>query len=123
MQAVTIADYGLNERQAAFARQIAEGANFVTVAERLGYDRATAYRLTADPSVVAAIEAELHRLLRTEGAPIAYRVAKEMLQDTKVGGPTRAMLVKTVFDRAGFVPPAADKDPASGRPINELTSS
>lgn len=123
MQAVTIAEFGLNEREAEFVRELVAGTKIVTAAERVGYNEIAAYRIAARPSVAAAVEAALRQQLLTEGAPLAYRVAKDMLQNEKIGGPTRAMLVKIILDRAGITPPAPDKDPAHGRPINELTSS
>lgn len=122
MAALLPAELGLNERQAQFAAHVAAGLPKETAAELVGYDRGSAFRLLHNPSVAAAIESELRRLLLTEAAPIAYRVAREMLQDKTVGGPTRAMLIKTVLDRAGIVPPAPDKDPASGKQLNEMST-
>lgn len=101
---------------------VSRGTPSDIAANQVGYSKETQYHLLRTPSVAAAIEWELRRLLLTDGAPLAYKVARAMLEDEKTGAPTRALLVKTILDRAGIVPPAADKDPASGKQLNEMST-
>lgn len=122
MPSTALTDFGLNERQLEFVKLVSRGTPSDIAASEAGYTRETLYHLLRTPSVVAAIEWELRRLLLTEAAPLAYKVALDMLRSEGTGAPTRALLVKTILDRAGIVPPAADKDPASGKQLNEMST-
>jgi hypothetical protein len=64
------------------------------------------------PAVAAAISESMQLDLAVVGAPLAYRVAKSLLQDTSISARVRADLSIKVLDRAGHIAPTR-KDPSS----------
>ncbi|OSJ35672.1 hypothetical protein BSZ19_07450 [Bradyrhizobium japonicum] len=57
------------------------------------------------PAVAAAISESIQLDLAVVGAPLAYRVAKSLLQDEAVSARVRADLSIKILDRAGHIAP------------------
>ncbi|MBO4228027.1 hypothetical protein [Bradyrhizobium neotropicale] len=87
-----------------------------------GYKSNSVYSALKRPAVAAAISEAIQLDLAAVGAPLAYRVAKSLLQDKSVSPRVRADLSMKVLDRAGHIVPtrkgAAD---SLQKPLSEMS--
>jgi phage terminase small subunit len=112
---------GLTEQQRELVRCIVvEGWPPEEAAKLAGYHPKSVYRTMRNPAVAAAIAETIQLDLATVGAPLAYRVAKSLLQDEKVSARVRADLSIKVLDRAGHTTPTR-KDGSREKALNEMT--
>ncbi len=123
-----VASVRLTEMQAAFVSAYFDSSDATKAARSAGYEQSTAhvaaYRLLRTPHVLAAIQAETERRMRTEAAPVAYRVLLDIVRNTAVRPEVRVSAAKTLLDRAGHIAPSpakADKDGVD-KPDNEKTA-
>ena len=80
MTALTVS--GLTEQQRALVKYlVVEGKPPEEAAKLAGYHPKSAYRTLRLPAVAAAISETIQLDLASVGAPLAYRVAKSLLQD------------------------------------------
>nr|WP_256465479.1 DUF1192 family protein [Bradyrhizobium sp. 159] len=73
------------------------------------------------PAVAAAISESIQLDLAVVGAPLAYRVAKSLLQDASVSARVRADLSIKVLDRAGHIAPARKETQSSQKSLSEMS--
>ena len=80
MTALTVS--GLTEQQRALVKYlVVEGKPPEEAAKLAGYHPKSAYRTLRLPAVAVAISETIQLDLASVGAPLAYRVAKSLLQD------------------------------------------
>ncbi|MVT69944.1 hypothetical protein GPL21_33185 [Bradyrhizobium pachyrhizi] len=104
MTALTASD--LTEQQRELVRYIVvQGKSPEEAANLAGYHPKSVYRTLRLPAVAAAVSESIQLDLAAVGAPLAYRVAKSLLQDEKVSARVRADLSMKVLDRAGHITP------------------
>lgn len=88
MPALTASD--ITEQQRELVRYIVvQGKSPEEAANLAGYHPKSVYRTLRVPAVAAAVSESIQLDLAAVGAPLAYRVAKSLLQDQNVsaGGP------------------------------------
>ncbi|MCC8945445.1 hypothetical protein H8A97_10115 [Bradyrhizobium sp. Arg62] len=96
----------LTEQQRELVRYIVvQGKSPEEAANLAGYHPKSVYRTLRLPAVAAAVSESIQLDLAAVGAPLAYRVAKSLLQDEKVSARVRADLSMKVLDRAGHITP------------------
>ncbi|KRP85978.1 hypothetical protein AOQ73_36500 [Bradyrhizobium pachyrhizi] len=96
----------LTEQQRELVRYIVvQGKSPEEAANLAGYHPKSVYRTLRLPAVAAAVSESIQLDLAAVGAPLAYRVAKSLLQDEKVSARVRADLSMKVLDRAGHIAP------------------
>lgn len=82
----------------------------------------TARQAIRSPVVVAAIQAEVSRRIRTEGAVIGHSVLIEVARDTTAPKGVRVDAAKALLDRAGHIAPRAEAARnTDGRPLAEYS--
>jgi uncharacterized small protein (DUF1192 family) len=70
--------------------------------------------------VAAAISETIQLDLASVGAPLAYRIAKSLLQDEAVSARVRADLSIKILDRAGHIAPTR-KEPPAQKALSEMS--
>ncbi|MTV13170.1 MULTISPECIES: hypothetical protein [Bradyrhizobium] len=104
MTVLTASD--ITEQQRELVRYIVvQGKSPEEAANLAGYHPKSVYRTLRLPAVAAAVSESIQLDLAAVGAPLAYRVAKSLLQDEKVSARVRADLSMKVLDRAGHITP------------------
>lgn len=106
MTAALSSTYGLSEKVTDFVCLMAEGHKISEAAAESGVGPRYAYGLMRNPSVQAALNAELRRKL-AGGAPVALSTLIEVVSDKKVSAGVRVKAAGMILDRAGFVAPRA----------------
>ena len=105
----------LTEQQRELVRcLVSEGRPPEEAAKLAGYHPKSVYRTLRLPAVAAAISETIQLDLASIGAPLAYRVAKSLLQDEYVSARVRADISIKILDRAGHIAPTR-KDAAPRR--------
>ena len=99
---------------------VVEGRPPEEAAKLAGYHPKSVYRTLRLPAVAAAISETIQLDLASVGAPLAYRVAKSLLQDECVSARVRADLAIKVLDRAGHIAPTRKETPAQ-KALAEMT--
>ncbi|MGY4288759.1 hypothetical protein ACVWXO_007979 [Bradyrhizobium sp. LM2.7] len=118
----SLAPYDLTEQQRALVRFIVnEGKRPEEAAELAGYHPKSVYKTMRLPAVAAAISESIQIDLAVVGAPLAYRVAKSLLQDTSVSARVRADLSIKVLDRAGHIAPTRKDSSAQQKALSEMS--
>jgi hypothetical protein len=104
MTRLPVVQDGLNTQQLVFVRAVARGSTAPDAARAAGYEAAEdiAWRFAHNPKIRDAIGAEIERVLETESAPLALRVAHEMLQSDTTGNPTKAVVIRILLGAAGY---------------------
>jgi phage terminase small subunit len=111
----------LNEQQRELVKYIVvEGKPPEEAAKLAGYHPKSAHRTVRLPAVAAAISETIQLDLASVGAPLAYRVAKSLLQDESVSARVRADLAVKVLDRAGHIAPTRKETPAQ-KALSEMS--
>jgi hypothetical protein len=111
MTALTVS--ALTEQQRELVRcLVVEGRAPEEAAKLAGYHPKSVYRTLRLPAVAAAISESIQLDLAAVGAPLAYRVAKSLLQDEQVSARVRADLSIKILDRAGHIAPTRKEPPA-----------
>jgi hypothetical protein len=87
--------------------------------ELAGYAKGSVYSALKRPAVAAAIAEAIQLDLATVGAPLAYRVAKNILKDDAVSARVRADLSMKILDRAGHIVPSR-KDSGPQKALSEM---
>ena len=119
MTALTVS--GLTEQQRALVKYlVVEGKPPEEAAKLAGYHPKSAYRTLRLPAVAAAISETIQLDLASVRAPLAYRVAKSLLQDESVSARVRADLAIKVLDRAGHIAPTRKERPAQ-KALSEMS--
>lgn len=116
--------FGLNDRQAEFARLVSLGTSPGDSALKAGYKSPEqAWQIVAHPHVAAAIHYELQRQIMLEGAPLAYKTIVSIIKNEKASERVRGDLSVRLLNLAGFVPPTpvAQKD-QSDKSLSEMTA-
>ena len=112
---------GLTEQQRELVRYlVVEGKPPEEAAKLAGYHPKSAYRTLLLPAVAAAISETIQLDLASVRAPLAYRVAKSLLQDESVSARVRADLAIKVLDRAGHIAPTRKETPAQ-KALSEMS--
>jgi len=113
---------GLTQQQRELVSNIVVGGKPIEEAAALaGYHPRSVYRTIRLPAVAAAISESIQLDLQTTMAPLAYRVAKALLQDEQVSARVRADLAIKILDRAGHnIPSRADLLPHN-RSISDMS--
>lgn len=118
----SIAAYDLSEQQRTLVRLIVnEGKRPEEAAELAGYHPKSVYKTMRLPAVAAAISESIQLDLAVVGAPLAYRVAKSLLQDASVSARVRADLSIKVLDRAGHIAPTRKDTSAQLKALSEMS--
>ena len=99
---------------------VVEGKPPEEAAKLAGYHPKSAYRTLRLPAVAAAISETIQLDLASVRAPLAYRVAKSLLQDESVSARVRADLAIKVLDRAGHIAPTRKETPAQ-KALSEMS--
>lgn len=111
----------LTEQQRELVRYlVGEGKPPEEAAKLAGYHPKSAYRTLRLPAVAAAISETIQLDLASVGAPLAYRVAKSLLQDESVSARVRADLAIKVLDRAGHIAPKR-KETQTQKALSEMS--
>lgn len=106
---------GITDQQRELVRYIVvEGRPIEEAATLAGYHPKSVYRTLRLPAVAAAVTESIQLDIAAVGAPLAYRVAKSLLQNEDVSARVRADLSIKVLDRAGHIVPTR-KDLAPAR--------
>jgi phage terminase small subunit len=96
----------ITEQQRELVRYIVvQGKSPEEAANLAGYHPKSVYRTLRLPAVAAGVPESIQFDLAAVGAPLAYRVAKSLLQDQNVSARVRADLSMKVLDRAGHITP------------------
>jgi phage terminase small subunit len=110
----------LTEQQRELVRcLVSEGRPPEEAAKLAGYHPKSVYRTLRLPAVAAAISESIQLDLAAVGAPLAYRVAKSLLQDEQVAR-VRADLSMKILDRAGHIAPTRKESPAQ-KALSEMS--
>lgn len=118
----SIAAYNLSEQQRTLLRLIVnEGRRPEEAAELSGYHPKSVYKTMRLPAVAAAISESIQLDLAVVGAPLAYRVAKSLLQDASVSARVRADLSIKVLDRAGHIAPTRKETASQQKSLSEMS--
>jgi len=118
----SIAAYDLSEQQRTLVRLIVnEGRRPEEAAELAGYHPKSVYKTMRLPAVAAAISESIQLDLAVVGAPLAYRVAKSLLQDASVSARVRADLSIKVLDRAGHIVPTRKDKSSQQKSLSEMS--
>lgn len=118
----SIAAYDLSEQQRTLVRLIVnEGKRPEEAAELAGYHPKSVYKTMRLPAVAAAISESIQLDLAVVGAPLAYRVAKSLLQDASVSARVRADLSIKVLDRAGHIAPSRKDSSSPQKALSEMS--
>ncbi|PDT87492.1 hypothetical protein CO669_25340 [Bradyrhizobium sp. Y36] len=118
----SIAAYDLTEQQRVLVRLIVnEGRRPEEAAELAGYHPKSVYKTMRLPAVAAAISESIQLDLAVVGAPLAYRVAKSLLQDASVSARVRADLSIKVLDRAGHIVPTRKDSTSQQKSLSEMS--
>ncbi|MCJ9729537.1 DUF1192 family protein [Bradyrhizobium sp. PRIMUS42] len=118
----SIAAYDLSEQQRTLVRLIVnEGRRPEEAAEIAGYHPKSVYKTMRLPAVAAAISESIQLDLAVVGAPLAYRVAKSLLQDASISARVRADLSIKVLDRAGHIVPARKDQASQHKSLSEMS--
>lgn len=111
----------LTEQQRELVRcLVSEGRAPEEAAKLAGYHPKSVYRTLRLPAVAAAISESIQLDLASIGAPMAYRVAKSLLQDESVSARVRADLSIKILDRAGHIAPTRKESPAE-KALSEMS--
>lgn len=114
--------WDLNEQQRELVRLIVvEGKPPEDAAKLAGYHPKSVYKTLRLPTVAAAISASIQLDLAAVGAPLAYRVAKSLLQDERVSARVRADLSMKVLDRAGHITPTRKDLAPQRKSLSEMS--
>ena len=109
----SIAAYDLSEQQRTLVRLIVnEGRRPEEAAELAGYHPKSVYKTMRLPAVAAAISESIQLDLAVVGAPLAYRVAKSLLQDASVSARIRA---------AGHIVPTRKDKSSQQKSLSEMS--
>ena len=120
MTALTVS--GLTEQQRELVRYIViEGKPLAEAAELAGYHPKSVYKTLRLHAVAGAISEAIQLDLQATMAPLAYRVAKTLLQDEQVSARVRADLAVKILDRAGHIAPTRKDDSGRPRALSELS--
>ena len=112
---------GLTEQQRELVKYlVVDGKPPEEAAKLAGYHPKSAYRTLRLPAVAAAISETIQLDLASVRAPLAYRVAKSLLQDESVSARVRADLAIKVLDRAGHIAPTRKETPAQ-KALSEMS--
>ncbi|UQD69345.1 hypothetical protein JEY40_25370 [Bradyrhizobium japonicum] len=118
----SIAAYDLSEQQRTLVRLIVnEGKRPEEAAELAGYHPKSVYKTMRLPAVASAIAESIQLDLAVVGAPLAYRVAKSLLQDESVSARVRADLSIKVLDRAGHIAPTRKDTLSQQKALSEMS--
>jgi hypothetical protein len=118
----SIAAYDLSDQQRTLVRLIVnEGKRPEEAAELAGYHPKSVYKTMRLPAVAAAISESIQLDLAVVGAPLAYRVAKSLLQDASVSARVRADLSIKVLDRAGHIAPTRKDSSTQQKVLSEMS--
>lgn len=113
----------LTSQQASFVKAVLETGDFSEAARRAGYSQAGyGSTLAKLPHVAAAIHFELERRLVAEAAPLAYKVAIELVKNPKTGDRVRADLSLKLLQMAGHGAKEGKNDNPD-KPLSEMSSS
>ena len=111
----------LTEQQRELVRcLVSEGRPPEEAAKLAGYHPKSVYRTLRLPAVAAAISETIQLDLASIGAPMAYRVAKSLLQDESVSARVRADISFKLLDRAGHIAPTR-KEAAPQKALSEMS--
>lgn len=111
----------LNDQQRRFVRFVAKnGCDWERAAEAAGYHADYGRELRKNPAIAAALHEMIQLDLKSELAPMAYRVAKTLLEDTNVSPRVRADVAFKILDRAGHIVPTR-KDSAPQKALSEMS--
>ncbi|WP_342737469.1 hypothetical protein [Bradyrhizobium sp. B117] len=117
-----IASSDLTDQQRELVRCIVvEGRPPEEAAVMAGYHPKSVYRALRLPAVAEAISASIQLDLAAVGAPLAYRVAKSLLQDERVSARVRADLSMKVLDRAGHIAPTKKDLAPQRKSLSEMS--
>lgn len=112
---------GLSDQQRVLVHLIVhDGKGTQEAGELAGYKSNSVYSALKRPAVAAAINEAITLDLAAVGAPMAYRVAKSLLQDSNVSARVRADLAFKFLDRAGHIVPSR-KDNSPQKALSEMT--
>jgi hypothetical protein len=112
---------GLNEQQRDLVKYlVVDGRPPEEAAKLAGYHPKSVYRTLRLPAVAAAISESIQLDLASIGAPMAYRVAKSLLQDEAVSARVRADISFKLLDRAGHIAPTRKESPAQ-KALSEMS--
>ncbi|GMO11656.1 hypothetical protein [Bradyrhizobium ottawaense] len=112
----------LNDQQRELVRLIVvDGKPPEDAAKLAGYHPKSVYRTLRLPAVAAAISESIQLDLAAVGAPLAYRVAKSLLQDSSVSARVRADLSIKVLDRAGHIAPTRKTMSSQQKSLSEMS--
>jgi HPt (histidine-containing phosphotransfer) domain-containing protein len=118
---IALATSALPEQQRELVRcLVSEGRPPEEAAKLAGYHPKSVYRTLRLPAVAAAISESIQLDLTAIGAPLAYRVAKSLLQDEQVSARVRADLSIKILDRAGHIAPTRKESPAQ-KALSEMS--
>jgi phage terminase small subunit len=118
---IALAVSALTEQQRELVRcLVSEGRPPEEAAKLAGYHPKSVYRTLRLPAVAAAISESIQLDLTAIGAPLAYRVAKSLLQDEQVSARVRADLSIKILDRAGHIAPTRKESPAQ-KALSEMS--
>ena len=109
----------LTDRRATFAAHVAQGVGQTDAARIAGYQhpKQEAFRLTRDPHVARAIDAEQKRIARFDIAPKAWARLSQLLDSTNENVALGAVKVALTQCRELLA-----TDPDSGKALAEMTS-
>lgn len=118
----------LTELQAAFVIAYVHGESTAghgpPSAIAAGYAEGAATRMSSellnDPRIQHAIKIETWRGLHGT-IPIALKEIKRLISSEKTSSAVKAVLIKDVLDRAGFIAPKAREEGAGAKELNEMT--
>lgn len=118
----SLATFDLTDQQRTLVRLIVnEGRKPEEAAELAGYHPRSVYKTMRLPAVAAAIAESIQLDLAVVGAPLAYRVAKSLLQDSSVSARVRADLSIKVLDRAGHIVPTRRDGSSQQKSLSEMS--
>src|SRR3954468_1470090 len=118
---IALAVSALTEQQRELVRYlVVEGRPPEEAARLAGYHPKSVYRTLRLPAVAAAISETIQLDLASIGAPMAYRVAKSLLQDESVSPRVRADISFKLLDRAGHIAPTR-KEAAPRKALSEMS--
>lgn len=112
---------GLTDQQRVLVHLIVHDGKGTQEAGALaGYKNGSVYSALKRPAVAAAISEAIQLDLAAVGAPLAYRVSKQLLRDDKVSPRVRADIAFKILDRAGHIVPSR-KDSAPQKALSEMS--
>lgn len=100
---------------------VSRGMTNEAASSEAGFSPSTGSQLVRRPEIMAAIHQEVARLIRVEGAPVAFKVLLDIAKDVTAPKGVRVDAAKTLLSRAGHVEPRAEQAKPDEVPMNEMT--